>query len=105
MREKNHIEKTGLELASGKQKIALVKRSSVSILAYTVDLSSLVEHDTVIPWHKFFDYVEYIENIFDVLVEMEKGLKEAIDIAREFAIKYPQLAPLELVEVAPEDII
>ena len=105
MREKNHIEKTGLELASGKQKIALVKRSSVSILAYTVDLSSLVEHDTVIPWHKFYDYVEYIENKFDVIVEMENGLKEAIDIAREFAIKYPQLAPLELVEVAPEDII
>jgi hypothetical protein len=104
MREKNRIEKIGRELTSGARKIVLVKRSSVSILAYTVD-SEEQHHDTVIPWHKFYDYVEYIENKFDVIVEMENGLKEAIDIARELAKKYPQLAPLELVEVAPEDII
>ena len=103
MQEKNRTEKIGRELTSGARKIVLVKRSSVSILAYTVD--SAEQHDTVIPWHQFYDYVEYIENKFDIPVEMENGLKEAIDIAQGLAKKYPQLAPLELVEVAPEDII
>ena len=105
MREKDRVEKMARELTSGARKIVLVKGSSVSILAHTVDSSLVVEHDTVIPWHQFYDYVEYIENKFDIPVEMENGLKEAIDIARGLAKKYPQLAPLELVEVAPEDII
>lgn len=103
MREKDRVEKMARELTSGARKIVLVKGSSVSILAYTVD--SVEQHDTVIPWHQFYDYVEYIENKFDIPVEMENGLKEAIDIARGLAKKYPQLAPLELVEIDPEDII
>ncbi|HNU95543.1 MAG TPA: hypothetical protein PKK32_01090 [Candidatus Paceibacterota bacterium] len=103
MREKDRVEKMARELTSGARKIVLVKGSSVSILAHTVD--SVEQHDTVIPWHQFYDYVEYIENKFDIPVEMENGLKEAIDIARGLAKKYPQLAPLELVEIDPEDII
>lgn len=103
MREKDRVEKMARELTSGARKIVLVKGSSVSILAYTVD--SVEQHDTVIPWHQLYDYVEYIENKFDIPVEMENGLKEAIDIARGLAKKYPQLAPLELVEIDPEDII
>ena len=103
MREKDRVEKMARELTSGARKIVLVKGSSVSILAHTVE--SVEQHDTVIPWHQFYDYVEYIENKFDIPVEMENGLKEAIDIARGLAKKYPQLAPLELVEIDPEDII
>lgn len=104
MREKDRVEKMARELTSGARKIVLVKGSSVSILAHTVDSSLVVEQDTVIPWHQFYDYVEYIENKH-IFLKMENGLKEAIDIARGLAKKYPQLAPLELVEVDPEDII
>lgn len=106
MREKNRIKKNGEKLSLGGLKIVFIKRS-VSILAYTKDSSLVVKGDIVIPWHQFYEYVEYVEDLVDLPVEIEDGLEEAIAITREMAKKYPQLIPLdlELVEITQEDII
>ena len=104
MREKNRIEKIGRNLTSGSLKIIIVRKDPV-LFAYTKERSLVKKEDYTVPWYMIYTHVKAIEKVYDTPIELENGLKESIDYAVRLAKKYPQLAPLELVEIDPEDII
>ncbi len=103
-REESRIRKNARRLTSGSLEILLERTDSVSLLAYTMDSSLVRRRNKVVPWNKFYKYVEYIESNFCIFVVVGEELKKTIDAAINLAKKYPQMVPPDIVEVSPRDI-